>query len=140
MQNKYGLKKGITKKEQIFWKIMTPDFNIPTQIDKNAIFTEQYEKNKSNVKLKVDSKIQNVTGLLALPILSVKLLQNFSVTFTPNSTIPTDNVVAFVFVSRDAPTKSHQQFCKDNGRTYFKNIAETDEFLLNIHNRKIIIM
>ena len=119
---------------------MTKDFNIPTQVDKNAIFTEEYEKNKTFLKLKVDSNIHNVTGLLALPILSVQLLQQYKEKLISNSIIPTDKIVVFVFVSRDVLIKSHQQFMKDNERTYFLNIAEIDKFLLNLYNRKIIIM
>ena len=78
-------------------KLFAPNFNIPIQNYKNAIFTQIYGRKK--IKMNVDYQIQQGIGLLAFPILSKVRLQDIILTSKRNIILPIDRLVAFVFVS-----------------------------------------
>ena len=69
-RKKYFLNKDLSYKEYVLWRKLARDFNTPTQINKNSIFTQIRGEEHNTIQMKIDSHIPDVTGLLTILLLS----------------------------------------------------------------------
>ena len=74
-RKKYFLNKDLSHKEYLIWRKIAPNFNMPTQVDKNAIFTQILGEDHHSVEMTIDKQIPDVTGLLAIPLVSNIILE-----------------------------------------------------------------
>ena len=137
-RKKYFLNKDLSHKEYVLWRKLAPDFTMPSQNDKNAIFTQIQGEENHSVEMIIDKQIPDVTGLLAVPLLSNVILE-LNLLNSREEQLLTDGVlVCFVFVEREVLLQLFETFTHENKRSFFNNPQEADKFLLRLPKFTIV--